>query len=139
MREHRLTKELKKHKSDLICKRGDDGKLHVYQERGLEDVLVCSLTDDWQTTGEPVEWGLLPILNRLKAHDLASDGGHEFWSWFRDQNRKVDESKERALKNSVESFLMDFRPQFAKATNDVNTANLAKLDKRRIKDGSFKS
>jgi hypothetical protein len=139
MREIELTRELRKHKRDLFCARGDDGKLHIYQDRYPDKVIVCSLTHNWQTTGDPVEWGVLPILNRLKAHDLASDGGMEFWQELMKNYEKLDEAKDRDLRNSIESFLLDFRPQFARATNDINTSGLAKLDKRRISDGSIKS
>lgn len=139
MRAYKITKELKKHKSDLFCKLGDDQKLHIYQERFPEDIYVCSLTDNWNKNGEPCDWGILPIINKLKAHDMASDGGVEFWNMIVKDYEKNAESKRRDFDNSVESFLYEFRPQFARATNDVNTACLAKLDKRRIRDGSIKS
>lgn len=139
-----ITKAIKSHDRELYCEKNREGKLCVYRKGSrIEsyDVnghvidfvrpapnFVFALTDNWRTTGIPVEWGIVPILERLKAIDL----------WNRDlageciqSTIKEIESRDRARKNSTESFLMEFRRQFARATNEINTANLAKLDSRR--------
>jgi len=97
---------------------------------------VFSLTDNWTLTGKPVEWGSEPILARLKAMDLWNSGvGLE--EMF-EHNDKVELSKERARKNNIESFLLDFRRQFAKTFDGVNTANLKKIDKRKEQENGYR-
>lgn len=94
---------------------------------------VMDLTDNWNANGSPVEWGLEPIVCRLKAIDLASNP-----TMMEDLKRsydKAEETKRRDFKNNVESFLLDFRQQFAKSFNDVNTSTMEKTDKRRLDDG----
>lgn len=92
---------------------------------------VFSLTDNWRKDGKPVEWGLLPILNRLKAIDL----------WNRDlagevisQTEKYNETFERDKRNSIESFFYEFRSQFKKVFSDTNVSNLEKRDRRRERE-----
>lgn len=94
---------------------------------------VMDLTDNWNIGGTPVEWGIEPILARLKAIDIASNP-----TLFEDMMKgyeKLAESKERDFTNNVESFLLDFRRQFAKTFNDINTSTMEKIDKRRLYDG----
>ena len=78
-----------------------------------------------------MEWGLEVIRNRLVAHDLWNNDNIAN-QVIRDAEKR-SESKERALKNTIESFLLDFRRQFGKTFNDVNTSSLAKIDRRALK------
>ncbi len=87
--------------------------------------LIFSLTDTWQPTGRPVQWGSEVVINRIKAHDLWRDD-----QWIENyikQEEKDKESKDRAMQNSIESFLYEFRRQFAKATDGINTSTLNKV------------
>jgi hypothetical protein len=132
-----ITKAIRVHDRNLYCILGEDGKHHIMQKPLYWPLMphhVMSLTSNWGITGDPIDWGIEPILARLKAHNLASDGGQEFWDEIEESYEKADASKERDLKNSVESFLYEFKPQFAKATNDVNTSTLNKIDRRRQGD-----
>ena len=116
-------------------------RIDIYRQRRDKTsppYYVFSLTDNWQLTGKPVEWGAEPILARLKAMDLWNSGvGLEEAIAH---NEQVDLSKERARKNSIESFLYEFRSQFHKTFSDVNTANMKKIDRRKeIENGYRKS
>ncbi len=122
---NRLNRELKAHDSMLFLQETKPGRHDVYRRSGQGDSLphfIFSLTDSWQPTGAPVEYGLDVVLNRIKANDLWRDDSF-VENWLA-QHEKDVESKERAKQNSIESFLYDFRRQFAKATDSVNTANL---------------
>lgn len=147
-RAERITQAIKLHDRELFCERSEEGKLCVYRKSHRvepyrlddESVLyfvrptpyfVFALTHNWRLTGMPVEWGIEPIMARLRAIDL----------WNRDvagdiiqQELKEQESRERDLRNTTESFLLDFRKQFAKTFNDVNTSTLEKKDSRRLYD-----
>ena len=96
------------------------------------DHLVMSLTDTWGVRGKPVDWGIEPIMARIKALDLWNNDNLST-QFFKDEE-KDKESRERDFRNNTEAFLYDFRSQFAKATNDVNTSSLSKFDKRRNGD-----
>lgn len=88
------------------------------------DHLVMSLTDTWGVKGKRVDWGIEPILARIKALDLwnSNNMATEFFA----QEEQDAKSKERKLRNSTEDFLYDFKDQFAKATNDINTSGFSK-------------
>ncbi len=92
---------------------------------------VFCLTDSWKAWGKPVDWGIEPIMAKLKSADL----------WVRDvlketnsQNEKIDASKKRDVSNNVEAFVKDYRKEFARTFEDVNTTNLSKRTDRRFKD-----
>lgn len=145
-RAERITRAIKLHDPLLYCERGEEGKLCIYrmservESHRLDDesvlhfvrptpYFVFALTDNWRLAGEPRDWGIEPIMARLKALDL----------WNRDlagdliaAEMKERESLERERQNSIESFLLDFRKQFQKTFDGVNTANMdKKKDSRR--------
>ena len=144
-RKEAITKELKRYDPKLFCDELQEGKLAVFRKSNrvesyiMDDgsvlgfyrpapFMIFCLTHNWLPSGEPVEWGVLPILKRLRDGDL----------WHRDvagdiekNEERIKEANERDLKNQTESFLYDFRDQFKKTFNEVNTANLNKKPKRK--------
>lgn len=152
-RERRLTKAVKEYDRQLFCKKSDNGTYYIYRKTTRVDLEVMpfgpmliyrphvqhimALTDNWQAAGKSVEWGVEPIKARLKAMDMMNNP--KYVDELLGRNEKVEESKQRDYKNNVESFLRDFRREFAKSTNDINTSTLSKFDKRRMKDGFSKS
>lgn len=139
-RAERITAQVKLRDRELYCERDKEGKLCVYRKSLRWEIyrlkngialqfarpaphFIFALTHNWAMNGRPVDWGIEPILARLKAIDL----------WNRDlasdiiaEEEKTLESAARARTNSTESFLLDFRKQFARTFNDVNTSTLAK-------------
>jgi len=100
----------------------DRGAIHLYSKQGNKTDYVFSLTDTWTINGEPRDWGIDPVLNRLRAHDLAHNP--DLFKQLEQSQEKREKSKRRDFSNSVESFMYDFRDQFAKATNEINTSPL---------------
>lgn len=97
---------------------------------------VFALTHDWNLSGDPCDRGLEQIRARLVEIDL----------WNRDlvaEIEKREEEREKAhnreLDNHIESYLLDHRREFAKATNDVNTASMSKADKRKKDERKLKN
>lgn len=149
MRTELLTRVLKSYDKMLKAKRDDHGVVNIYREVNTYDVFdfdggklwstrkfdmhVMSLTDTWNANGQPVEWGAEPILCRIKAMDLWNNP--TLLDDLKNAREKSEEGKQRDFRNNVESFLYDFRSQFAKATNGINTSTLEKIDKRRLQDG----
>lgn len=134
-----ITSYIKRFDPLLFCEKSGDGKLCVYRkDQRIEsyDVdgtrihfvrpapyLVLALTSTWNLNGEPREWGIEPIMRRLKMSD----------TWSRDLAKESiesierdNESKDRAIDNHIESYLKDIRKEFAGVTNDINTANVRK-------------
>lgn len=153
-RADKITREIKRYDPLLYCEEFNkcDGsaqaplviyrKLHRYEPMEVDGIIihyqvpsphyVFALTDTWSINGIPVEWGVLPILARLKAMDLWKKETE--LDRMKEHSDKVDASKEKDTRNSIESFLYEFRGQFAKATDGVNTSLMDKRRDRRFKD-----
>lgn len=119
--------------SQLFAQRERNGAIHVYRRtRNSADPFhpVFCLTDNWNATGKPREWGLEVIRERLRAMDLWKN--ETVVDELEKDAEKSAQSAERDLKNNVESFLKEFRRQFARATDGINTGTLDKrVDLRR--------
>lgn len=152
-RERRITRELKKHDPSLYAKTNRFGIMQVFKKWSslvpyeidgkkiycLEpnDLYIFSLTQDWTPKSPVADWGLEPLMKKLRSIDAWSDEAeiHQ----INKMNEKVDESKARHMKNQTEAFASEvLLPAFRKTMGDINTANLNKLDKRRIKNGNRK-
>lgn len=144
-RAERITKAIQDHDRQLFAKREDD-KIYIfrnwkrYEPVWLDDSsyvlharpdrhLIFALTDTWNVHGKAVDWGIEPIMARLKAIDLW--GRADFMNEYLKERERIQESKQRDFRNSVESFMYEFRDSFKEATKDINTANLNKLDRRK--------
>lgn len=153
-RAERVTMEIRKHDPLLYCEKfnRDDGtgqvplviyrKLYRFEPMEVDGVIihfkvlsphyVFALTDTWSVNGVPVERGLLPIMERLKQMDLWQSETE--FDRMKAHSEKVDASKAKDMRNKTESFMYDFRSQFAKATADVNTSLFDKRKDRRFLD-----
>lgn len=147
-----VNRAVKRHDPELYAL-NKDGVIHVFrysrrfESHRLDDEsyitwsreaphYILSLTHNWKMAGRPVDWGILPLQAKLKAMDLWNRdiAGDLEKDYIKDQ-----EGSERDLRNNIEAFLYDYRREFAKATDGINTGNLdKKFDKRRFKDGSRK-
>lgn len=139
-----VTRFLRKVDSKLYCEKGREGKLCVYRKSSriepydVDGVIInfvrpapffiFALTDNWQLSGKPTDWGLDPIYFRLQEID----------SWNRnlaeeliEQEEKEARIREKDLRNENEAFAKDFRKQFARTFDDVNTSTMSKIDSRR--------
>jgi hypothetical protein len=136
-RAERITSYIKRHDPLLFCEKSKDGKLCIYRKsQRIESYdidgtivhfvlpapyLVLALTDTWNLSGVSKDWGIEPIMNRLRMSDL----------WTRDVAKesmesveKANASKDRAIENHIESYLKDIRKDFAHVTNDIVTGSL---------------
>lgn len=151
-RVERITEAIKSHDRLLYCDESREGKLCIYRKSTrleayrLDDDSVLqfarpaphfifALTHNWKMDGRNVDWGIEPIMARLRAIDLWN---RDLAEEFIQQEEKEIESSERERKNTTEAFLKDFRRQFAKTFDGVNTANMAKKDSRRLGDKTIK-
>lgn len=122
-----ITRAVKGHDGCLYAQETKPGRIDIYRKSkfgGSPPNFLFSLTDTWAPAGRPIPWGAEVVLNRLKAMDLWRDD--TFVEQLIQDAEKQEKSKERAFKNTIESFLYDFRSEFHKATSDINTASMAK-------------
>lgn len=119
--------ELKAHDRDLYAERMGNGVIHVYRKHADSlgpTQFVFALTDDWKATGRPVEWGIVPLITKLKACDLTSNP-MLFENLIADYE-KHDAAKESDRKNSFEAMAYDLAHGFKKDFRYTNTSSLDK-------------
>ncbi len=121
-RAHQITKAIQGYDSMLYAKKGYQDRIDIfrktfryepYEVDGTtihhlieEPYRVFCLTDTWNASGRPVEWGVEPILAKLRASDLwKRDIGSEIHA----HNEKIDASMDRSMKNNIEAFVKDTR------------------------------
>lgn len=148
----RINKAIREYDRDLFAKE-ETGSIAIYRkckewrsynlgdgtfisELIVNPWRVISLTENWSVNSKRVEWGIDVIINRLKACDLWNNG--MTFEDFKELDEKYEKSRDTDRRNTIESFLYEFRSGFAKSTNDINTSSLSKFDKRRIQDASYK-
>lgn len=145
----RLNKEVKAYDKELYVERTPDGRIDLWRKgyrwehfefesanilyARPQPHLIFSLTENWTVHGRPVEWGVEPVMSRLKELDAWRDDS-SFDRMVRERE-KLKENEERALRNEIRAAAYDMRRDFAKATNDINTSALEKVDSRRNRDG----
>lgn len=143
-----VTRLLKQYDSDLIAKRYLDGTLAILRKRRGYDFyrfsdcvlwssfdwedLVLPITDNWIETGRPVDWGIEPILWQMQKIDGWRDDS-DYDRFYQDRERRKA-NRARARRNEMRALAADCRREFARATNDINTSSLDRIDRRRILD-----
>jgi len=143
---------LKRYDSDLYADKATDGKVDIYRKcrtyelynyegknlyvSTIKPQWVFALTQDWSMSGYPVDWGIEPILTKLKRMDQWRK--EDALTRVRAHNEMIERNKERAFRNDVRARAADLRQDFAKVTNDIRTANMNKVSNRRKKDGHCK-
>lgn len=146
-----VTSEIRKHDPKLFC-RSREGKLCIYRESTrvetyyLDDNVilhsvrsaphfVMALTDSWKFDGEAVDWGLEPILARLRDMDLWN---RDLVSEMEKKHDEHEQKKLRELRNNSEDFLYEFRDKFKETFKDVNVSTVHKKDRRTLEDKKVK-
>lgn len=97
---------------------------------------IFALTDTWKLQGQPVDWGIEPIRQKLRQLDSWRDDSH--YARIVENRDRIARDKDRMHKNELRATALDMRRDFAKATNDINTSSLAKIDARRNDNGNSK-
>lgn len=140
----KVSQEISHYDRELFCSKVD-GKICIYRKGYRTEVydidgetlysfrpsphFVFALTHNWKMNGHAVDWGIEPILARLKAMDLWKE--RTIVDEIIEQSERDSEEKSRDMQNNIESFLIDFRKQFAKTFDHVNVSSLEKKERRR--------
>lgn len=81
-----------------------------------EKQFILALTNDWTLTGTPVEWGIDPLLNKLKEMDAWRDDS--YYGQMVKERETNEANKHRRFKNNVRAMALDIRKDVAKVSND---------------------
>lgn len=111
---------------DLYLDEGRDGLLIVMRKvDALHKSMVLDgppaqpvfyLTEDFTMNTPPVNWGVEPVMTKLRSMDAwAADFTYED---IRKRRERIEEDKKRANRNELRARAADMRRDFAKATND---------------------
>lgn len=147
-----VTKFVKRFDPMLYCDSHAEGKLCVFRKSkrvesydvgGLmidfirpAPYFVFALTDNWLLTGNPVDRGLEQIRDRLMKIDLWS---RDLVKEIADRQEEISQSRSRDVDNHIESYLLDHRKEFARASNDVLTHSMKKVDRRKKDERKVKN
>lgn len=152
-RANQITRALKRFDRELYCAESGEGKLCVYRNSTRWETyqldkdsylriaqptpfFIFALTDDWKYTGRRVDRGILPILERLRMSDLQK---RDMMREYIEAYEKNEAASQKKRLSETEDFFKEIRPQFKKATSDINTSGLAKRDRRRIDELKIKN
>lgn len=144
-----LNRLVKGYDANLYAKRASNGMVQVYRNSVRWESyafgstmlhysvpnphLIFCLTDSWNVKGRPVDWGLEPVYSRLQMIDdhNRTESVVDELDRLEKQQMELDA---RAQSNDIRARAADMRRDFAKATNDINTSTIAKIDNRRKKN-----
>lgn len=115
----------------------DDFRLMTLKE---SKDFVFALTDTWLATGQPRDWGIDHVLNRISEIDTQRH--EDFIRKMDEANEKVDKSRARHLDNEAEAYLKDNRRQFVDEFEAIApmARSLPRIEKRKIlRDRSIKN
>lgn len=135
---NRINSELRHYDRTLFCHRTARGAILVLRKAdrldasdynqtlpdlvSLNPQFIFALTDDWTANGHPVERGIEPLMERLRAMDLWNKT--DVLDSLK-KNRETEEARSRqSFRNDIGAKAADLRRDFAKATNDFNTSTI---------------
>lgn len=131
-----LNRNLKSYDRELFAMTSnsvDTEKTCVFRKSRFGPIFILALTDNWLAHGTPREWGLDPIMRKVSEMDSHRDSSM-YDDFCKERDRKK-ESMMQSYRNDIKAAAYDLRKDFARATNDINTSTLEKIDNRRLKDG----
>lgn len=149
------TRALKRYDRDLYAGRTKDGVACIFRKsKRFEPVcelngiplsvlkedkqLVFPITSTWTMAGEPRDWGIDRVLNRVREIDALAN--ERFFEELDAANDRIEQSKQRSMKNEMEAFWSHERRRFAKATDGILTHSLSKDEpKKRLRDRRIKN
>lgn len=102
----------------------DGGTLWVSEPNPMQ---IMALTDDWTAKGAQVEWGILPLMEKIRSmdsHNDTHDGG--IIARLERNQERMAEAKRREQRSLHEAMAYEAHGAFRKAFKDINTSTLSK-------------
>lgn len=123
----------------LLCRKATvwedfhvDGSRVLYSRQVPQ--VVFALTDTFTQMGRPIDLGIEPLVQRIRAIDLQGDFNES--KEIVDRLEKDEDIKSKDRSRHFEDMAREVRPMFKKAFSDVNVSSFEKKDKRRLKNGT---
>lgn len=142
-----VTKHLKSYDKDLFASRDNRGVIQVMRRQTIgqtyeygganltvyrnQSQFIMSLTHNWLANGEPVEWGIEPLMRRIRYIDGHL---HDDYDEFCEKRERQERIESQTLKNNCTALAADMRKDFNKVFGDINTSTMEKVDNRRKED-----
>lgn len=82
-----------------------------------EEHFILALTHDWTLKGKPVDWGIEPLMNRIKDMDAWRDD--TYYEKIMEDRELQSKLKKRRFKNNLKALAYDSRRDIAKASDDI--------------------
>lgn len=141
-----ISRIVRRHDRDLFARRNRQGQVLVLRRSKRMDLAyknetqkiylvqespqyVFALTDNWNTTGRPIDWGGEVVLKRLKEHDTQAN--EALLEELEKADTKASEAKEKEFKTQTEDWLADNHSKFKRAFSDVRVSDMDRSEKRR--------
>lgn len=144
-REYRLTQIVKSYDPALFVKRGDDQTLYLIRRTKRWETIefngrlvmysrpdhqmIFALTDDWTQGGRSVDWGIEPLMARVR--EIDSHRSSEIIDRLNEAQELREQAKETDLTNKSESFARDLRTAVKLDFKDYNVSSLDRTDIRK--------
>ncbi len=153
-REHRLTQVVKEYDPKLFVKSDETGKMHLIRKTTRmerisfngQSVLcsrpdyqsIFSLTDNWLSSGTAVDWGIEPIMARIREIDSHRSG--EILDRINaaadevavEKKREVDRKSDRIAREMLDPIRKDFADYNMSSrikTKDIEQTLKTKIEK----------
>lgn len=133
----RLNEVLRAYDRDLFVNKIPSGMLQIHRKvnkskvtRFNEDEIdpgylhpqfILALTHNWLLTGEPVDWGIEPIMETLRSMDQWN---HDDFNEMIETRDRKERDRLRSQNSEFRAIAADLRKDYARATNDINVSNL---------------
>jgi len=128
-----LNEDLKRYDRFLFAKKNSYGMVSIYRspdplKRGLSPAplhpyWICSLTDNWNRTGQPVERGIVQVMEFLRN---ADGHRHDRLDTVRKNREKKEAIRKNRERNEIRDIAADLRKDFAKATDEYVIGSVQK-------------
>lgn len=100
-------------REDAVCLEDDDFDYILRPNPQF----ILALTDNWKSSGTPVDMGLEPLA--LKLRQMDSWNRDDLYSSMVKQREENEADQKRQKKNEIRAMAADVRRDIAKATNDI--------------------
>lgn len=133
-RAYRITRALKAYDGALYAEKNSNGIIEIFRKSsGLHAHHIFSLTSNWASNGSPVDWGIEPIIKKIKDSDIQKrDIAGELLA----QYEKNQERAQAHRKSEAEAMAKDIRVPFSRTVSDIRVANMNKRKSRRQLEGA---
>lgn len=151
-RTQRLTEVVRTYDPRLFVQPGTDGKSYLIRKNWRYEtyefnggVLRCvrddpqtvfALTEDWSPKGKAVDWGIEPLIARIR--EIDGHRSNEINERIEAAYHLREEAKAKDFGNKTEAFAYELRTAVKNDFKDINTSICDRRDPRYARDKKMK-